>query len=327
MAMDPSAAAGIMQSDYLQGGGGQDAANLAALRNQRLAELRRTLALNPEGAGGTTADATQLQNDINTDPNTGLAAQAATQKVTDQNAAATAYNQPSAAGQRADTQKAAVQLAQAPGVQAGANEQAVEAQKAASAEKIAAGNVVGRQGVADAKARTVAEAAANKATALPAQVQVMRAKADLILPSIPKINAEIDRLAPYIGAAGGRWSDFMAGTIGSTAFATDDQDAHDLNQLRTALTGLSAGVAMTHGRGGANMGLVNEYNKQLSIGHDPALLHGAVDGFKDILRQYSTPPAAVTTPAGGVVPPGGVTPPQETPDARKARLTAALGAQ
>ena len=326
MAMDPSAAAGIMQSDYLQGGGGQDAVQLAALRNARLAELRRNIGLNPTGTAGTSVDAEQLQSDINTDPNTGLAAQAANQKVTDTNAQQAAYNQPAAAGQRSDTQKAAVQLAQAPGVQAGANEQSLQKLKDASAEKVAAGHDVAKNYGADQLLRGVqakTEAAANKAGQPTGMVLQMQQKADRLLPTVDKINSEIDRLSPYISAAGGRWNEFMAGTARSADFAQDPQDAHDLSQLRTALMGLSAGVAMVHGRGGANMGLVNEYNKQLNIGSDPAILHGAVDGFKGILQQYGTPPAAVVAPAGQTP---GVTP-SETPEQRKARLTAALGAQ
>ena len=324
--MDPATAAGIMQSDYLQGGGGQDAVNLAALRNARLAELRRNIGLgagSTTGAmGGTSVDAEQLQNDINTDPDTGLAAQAAVQKVTDTNAQQAAYNQPAAAQQRADTQKAAVQLAQAPGVQAGANEQALQTLKNASAEKVAAGHDVARNYGADQLLRGVQaknEAAANKAGQPTGMVLQMQQKADRLLPTVDKINSEIDRLSPYISAAGGRWNEFMAGTARSADFAADPQDAHDLSQLRTALMGLSAGVAMVHGRGGANMGLVNEYNKQLNIGSDPAILHGAVDGFKGILQQYSTPvgaPAAAapakpgigaTPPPSGAAAPAGVT--------------------
>lgn len=85
--------------DVLRSAGSNPALDLASLRDRRLSEMRRNLALaasDPRhfGTGATLPDVQDLESDIESDPNTGMDAAARIANIQRQNNALTDYNRP-----------------------------------------------------------------------------------------------------------------------------------------------------------------------------------------------------------------------------------------
>jgi hypothetical protein len=89
-----------------------------------------------------------------------------------------------------------------------------------------------------------------------------------------------------LGPLRGRtFAEFMAGKVGSTGNADDDQL---LGDLRTQMGMIRSGVASLHGRAGANQGIAKEIEKRMDEGFmDPAMLHGSLGGLKKWVDTYA----------------------------------------
>lgn len=98
--------------------------------------------------------------------------------------------------------------------------------------------------------------------------------------------------------AGRTFNDFMAGRIGSTGNKDDDEL---LGELRQNLSLARSGLGSLHGRGGANIGIVQSLEKNMDAGHmSYAELSGALHAMKNWVNSY-----AKKTPSGGGASPSG----------------------
>jgi len=91
-----------------------------------------------------------------------------------------------------------------------------------------------------------------------------------------------------LGPALGRWSDFLAGSVGSTGNPDDD---FLLGELRMGLSNLKSGFAMVHGgaRGGGSPGMAARWDKILNSGKmDKHELTGALTEMKKWLDSYAS---------------------------------------
>jgi hypothetical protein len=99
--------------------------------------------------------------------------------------------------------------------------------------------------------------------------------------------------------AGRTFTDFMAGQVGSTGNAADDDL---LGDLRMNLGLLRSGVASLHGRAGANAGIADKIEKKMDEGHmSYAELSGGLRALKNWATKYAAPPgrAASSSPSTG----------------------------
>lgn len=92
-----------------------------------------------------------------------------------------------------------------------------------------------------------------------------------------------------LGPLSGRtYTDFMAGKVGSTGDAKNDEL---LGELRQNLSLLRSGTAQLHGRGGANVGIVQNLEKNMDEGHmSYSELTGALHGMKHWVDTYAAKP-------------------------------------
>lgn len=106
-----------------------------------------------------------------------------------------------------------------------------------------------------------------------------------------------------LGPIQGRYADFEAGKIGSTGNPENDQL---LGELRLYLSLARSGVAQLHGRGGANVGIVQGIEKKMDeskMSYDA--LMGALNGMQDWVDAYAKPSASSSlSPATNTPPPG-----------------------
>jgi hypothetical protein len=79
--------------------------------------------------------------------------------------------------------------------------------------------------------------------------------------------------------------DFMAGKVGSTGNAENDQL---LGDLRTQLGMVRTGVAALHGRTGANVGIAKDIEKKMDEGYmDVNLIKGGLKGLRSWVDTYA----------------------------------------
>lgn len=127
----------------------------------------------------------------------------------------------------------------------------------------------------------------------PAAVEQQRHNAVNVLSHVNDIESEaqqIDKLG-LMGPVGGRWADFMAGTIGAGELAAGDPDkARLLGKFRTDVGLLKSGMAMVHGgaRGGGSTGMAGRMDMLMNAKTmDLPLFLGSTDAFKGWLQQYA----------------------------------------
>lgn len=102
-----------------------------------------------------------------------------------------------------------------------------------------------------------------------------------------------------LGPLKGRtFTEFMAGKVGSTGNAEDD---NLLGDLRTSLSMLRSGTASLHGRAGANQGIAKDIERKMDEGYmDPAMLKGSVNALRKWVTTYATPSkGGAAAPASG----------------------------
>lgn len=92
-----------------------------------------------------------------------------------------------------------------------------------------------------------------------------------------------------LGPLSGRtFTDFLAGKVGSTGNAENDQL---LGDLRTSMSMIRSGVASLHGRTGANAGIARDIEKKMDEGHmSHAELVGSLNALKKWVDTYATKP-------------------------------------
>jgi hypothetical protein len=138
------------------------------------------------------------------------------------------------------------------------------------------------------------------------------------LDSVETMAREIEKIG-LMGPIGGRWSDFMAGKIGTADLGNLSKDQQQmLSKFRTNVGLLKSGMAMVHGgaRGGGSpemakrMDLLINSNKM-----DLPLFLGATDSFREWLDGYAQTADGPTAPAAS----------SQSPVARKINIKAPDG--
>lgn len=127
----------------------------------------------------------------------------------------------------------------------------------------------------------------------PAAVQQQRHNAKNVLSHVAEIESEaqqIDKLG-LMGPLGGRWGDFMAGTIGAGELAAGNPQAAELlGEFRTDVGLLKSGMAMVHGgaRGGGSTGMAARMDALINAKTmDLPLFLGSTKTFKKWLSTYA----------------------------------------
>lgn len=133
-----------------------------------------------------------------------------------------------------------------------------------------------------------------------------------------------------LGPISGRWSDYLAGKVGSTGNPDDDRF---LGQLRLEISAVKSGFAMVHGgvRGGGSIQMAERWDKILDSGKmSKDELLGALSGMKGWIDRYgqdpnSAPPEASSGSPSRVGSAG--TPPPASPGRRYVPKLDASGVQ
>lgn len=127
----------------------------------------------------------------------------------------------------------------------------------------------------------------------PAAIQQQRHNATNVLSHVADIEAEAQKINQLglMGPVGGRWGDFMAGTIGAGELAAGNPEAAELlGEFRTDVGLLKSGMAMVHGgaRGGGSTGMAARMDALISSKTmDLPLFLGATKTFKKWLKTYA----------------------------------------
>lgn len=90
-----------------------------------------------------------------------------------------------------------------------------------------------------------------------------------------------------LGPIGGRtFAEFLAGKVGSTGNAENDEL---LGDLRTSLGMVRSGTASLHGRSGANVGIAKDIERKMDEGHmSAAELKGSLHALRKWVNTYAT---------------------------------------
>lgn len=122
----------------------------------------------------------------------------------------------------------------------------------------------------------------------PAQVAARQDLAERVSSHFDDVQSMLDAAEKrgLLGPLKGRtFNEFMAGKVGSTGNAEDDEL---LGELRQNLSLVRSGLAQLHGRGGANIGIVQSLEKNMDAGFmDHAQLKGALRGMKSWVDTYA----------------------------------------
>lgn len=122
----------------------------------------------------------------------------------------------------------------------------------------------------------------------PAQILNRRGMASDVGSHFDKTEALLQEAddAGILGPLKGRtYADFMAGKIGTTGNANNDEL---LGELRMNLGMLASGVASLHGRAGANAGIAKDIQKKMDEGYmDPALIRGGLKSLRSWTSKYA----------------------------------------
>lgn len=112
-----------------------------------------------------------------------------------------------------------------------------------------------------------------------------------------------------LGPIKGRYAEFEAGKVGGTGDPEKDQL---LGELRLYLSLARSGVAQLHGRGGANVAIVQGIEKKMDEGKmSYDALMGALNGMQDWVEAYASKPSTPQTNTSPVLPTLGPKPPNK----------------
>lgn len=233
-------------------------------------------------------DASQAQADDKRKDQQANFDQAQAQAKTKNDADLLQFFSPGETNVRNEQERAKMDLALAPVKQAGVNALGEQTLKNQGLLGVATVNAAAKTHAADA-------ASMAKANALPQQIQVQAIQAGTVADKLEDLDKELDdpQLSPYIGALGGRISEFIQGKIGAGDLGiTDPQTLQKIGKLQSDLAFAVSGVARAHNQRGATKELIEQFENQLSQARDPNLLHGAIGSAKSWMLDYANPHVA-----------------------------------
>lgn len=143
---------------------------------------------------------------------------------------------------------------------------------------------------------TTKRAGTSIAGRLPQGIQSRIYTARGVLAHMTDVNDEIDEAdrRGLLGPLEGRWSDFLAGKVGSTGNAANDEL---LGQLHADLKLLTSGTVAAHFQSRGGQGMMQGFQDMLDTGKfSKAQLKGAIGAMKNWLEKYGQNPNQLPIP-------------------------------